>query len=120
MQYINCGHNPPLIQVNGEEFVEMKLGTTVLGMFNPLPFMEVGKLENVKEFLLFCYTDGLNEAINLEEEEFGEENIYKILDESKRSRPQAINKKMMGAVDAFRQGQEYRDDVTLFSAQLKA
>jgi len=120
LRYVNCGHNPPLLQVNGNEDIELTIGTTVLGMFEPLPFKDMGLIENLESFYLFCYTDGLNEAINMAEEEFGEDRIMKGIKSVENSRPGELNHAMMEAVNEFRQGQDYRDDVTLLSAKFKS
>lgn len=119
-RYVNCGHNPPWLQSNEGNLEELKLGTTVLGMFSPLPFIEIGRVEKVENFRLFCYTDGLNEAMNQKGEEFGEENIHSVVVQHMHSRPKELNQAMMQTVNAFRQGQDYRDDVTILSAQFKA
>ncbi|MEP2023156.1 MAG: PP2C family protein-serine/threonine phosphatase [Reichenbachiella sp.] len=120
LRYVNCGHNPPLLQVNFKEDIELTKGTTVLGMFEPLPFVEMGVIENLAEFYLFCYTDGLNEAINPDEEEFGEDRILEGIKSVQNSRPNELNQAMMDAVNNFRKGQEYRDDVTILSAKFKS
>lgn len=120
LRYINCGHNPPLLQVNLKEDVELTKGTTVLGMFEPLPFVEMDIVENLREFYLFCYTDGLNEAINPKEEEFGEDRIMKAIKSVSNSKPHELNEILMKFVNEFRQGQDYRDDVTILSAKYKA
>ncbi|MEO9964442.1 MAG: PP2C family protein-serine/threonine phosphatase [Reichenbachiella sp.] len=119
-KYVNCGHNPPLFRGNKGSIGTLKLGTTVLGMFAPLPFIEIGILNDIKNFDLFCYTDGLNEAINQEEEEFGEEQIDKIVEDLIDTCPHELNETMMQAVNQFRDGKEYRDDVTILSAKFKS
>ncbi|WP_422359312.1 GAF domain-containing SpoIIE family protein phosphatase [Reichenbachiella sp.] len=119
LRYVNCGHNPPLLQENLKEDVELTKGTTVLGMFSPLPFIEMGVVNDLDQFYLFCYTDGLNEAINPEEEEFGEERILKAIKSVENSKPHELNEAIMKFVNDFRQGQDYRDDVTLLSAKFK-
>lgn len=120
MQYVNCGHNPPWIEANGQDLFELTSGTTVLGMFEPLPFVEIGKVEHLDSFYLFCYTDGLNEAINPSEEEFGEDNILEVIEAGRNTKPNELNQAMMNAVNNFRQGHEYRDDVTILSAKFKS
>ncbi|MEP3388910.1 MAG: PP2C family protein-serine/threonine phosphatase [Reichenbachiella sp.] len=120
LRYLNCGHNPPLLQVNLKEDVELTKGTTVLGMFSPLPFIEMGTVDNLDQFYLFCYTDGLNEAINAEEEEFGEDRIMKAIKSVENSKPHELNDAIMKFVNDFRQGQDYRDDVTILSAKFKS
>lgn len=119
-RYVNCGHNPPILQVNLKEDVELTKGTTVLGMFAPLPFVEMGVLEKLDSFYLFCYTDGLNEAINSQEEEFGEERILKAIKSVTNSKPHELNEAIMKFVNEFREGKEYRDDVTILSAKFKS
>ena len=61
LNYINSGHNPPiLLWEKNSEFLTK--GSTVLGAFDPLPFIDQGNLENIDRFLLFCYTDGVTET----------------------------------------------------------
>lgn len=119
-EYVNCGHNPPIFRANGANAEELTLGTTVLGMFSPLPFIEIGVMEKIRQFDLFCYTDGLNEAINQQEEEFGEENINLTVQQYLNTSSKELNQAMMEAVDGFRDGQEYRDDVTILSVKYKS
>lgn len=56
--YINSGH-PPIPLYDEQETLWLETGTTLLGMFRELPFIELGKLhfQNKKQLLL--YTDGL-------------------------------------------------------------
>ena len=119
-KFVNCGHNPPLFRANGGKIVDLRLGTTVLGMFAPLPFIDIGILNDIHQFDLFCYTDGLNEAINKAEEEFGEEKIQATVHKFADSTPKILNEAMMDSVDRFREEQEYRDDVTILSAKYKS
>jgi len=99
------------------ETIELNLGTTVLGMFNPLPFFSKGEINKVSDFMLFCYTDGLNEAFDEQDEEFGESRIQEVLD---RLHPAAteLNFDMMREVNLFRGKAEYRDDVTLLTIKV--
>jgi hypothetical protein len=48
----------------------LEAGTTILGAFELVPFLEVGKREGLQNFTIHLYTDGLTEAMNPEEEEF--------------------------------------------------
>ncbi len=116
--YVNCGHNPPLISLNGKVQHQLTKGTTVLGMFCPLPFSEMGSYSSVRTFRLFCYTDGLSEALNKKEEEFGPERIEQELEKHDTLKPSALNEALMDAVDSFREGYPYRDDVTLLTCSV--
>ncbi len=120
LQYVNCGHNPPILTCPKGDMKLLDQGTTVLGMFEPLPFLSLGLIENIDEFSLFCYTDGLNEAINSDEEEFGEERIHDLVKESRAEPPKVRNESMLKAVKDFIVDTPYRDDVTLVSIKVKA
>ncbi len=119
LNYINCGHNPPLMTCENGGIELLEKGTTILGMFDPLPFLEEGVLTDLKQFDLFCYTDGLNEAINEKEEEFGEANINRVVHENLGINPEELNQLMLKEVENFRNNTPYRDDVTLVSVKVK-
>lgn len=56
--YINSGHLPiPIYDTHGIEWLET--GTTILGMFAELPFLELGKVKIESKKQLLLYTDGL-------------------------------------------------------------
>lgn len=66
--------------MNGKPEVEkLTVGTTVLGAFEPLPFIEMGRVEDLDKFSLFLFTDGLTETFNKAEEEFGSERLEEFL-----------------------------------------
>jgi len=119
MQYINCGHNLPFLYSGKSDVQLLDKGTTVLGMFHPLPFIASGQIDNLEEFLLLCYTDGLSEAENEHGEEFGTERIEKSLSESTFKSTSEVNAKMIAKVNEFRNDVVLRDDVTLLSVRVK-
>ena len=118
LNYINCGHNPPIVRFHDGSTVLLDQGTTVLGMFSPLPFNSMGTLSGASNFTLFCYTDGLSESNNLKDEEFGSERIEKIVAELTNQNPKELNSAMMKAVNEFRQEVDFRDDVTLLTCRM--
>ena len=119
LEYINCGHNPPILSVEDQPIKLLDQGTTVLGMFCPLPFNTLGVYTNIKSFNLFCYTDGLSESLNDQQEEFGPDRIERIISENKKLSPEQINEKILFEVDSFRKDNGYRDDVTLLTCKVK-
>jgi phosphoserine phosphatase RsbU/P len=58
------------------------------------------------------FTDGVTEALNGENEEFGEERLLRLLSESHGLRVSQIQEKILGAVSAFTGG-NFQDDATL-------
>lgn len=118
LRYINAGHNPPML-MNGEAKVtRLTEGTTVLGAFEPLPFLNMGSVQNLDEFSLFLFTDGLVETFNDEDEEFGAERLEQFL-ESKYGEPlNNMHGELIETLNTFRGKQSYSDDLTFLSCKV--
>ena len=72
LQYVNAGHNPPLLLDNSEKtMVYLSTGCVGLGMFDEIPSIRVGTVKVHSGDKLVCYTDGLIEAENENSTEFG-------------------------------------------------
>ncbi len=119
LNYVNCGHNPPLLLGDGHE-KQLEAGTTLLGMFQPLPFLTEGEVKNLSEFLLFCYTDGVIETFNSKEEEFGEERLFSLVKNQSSSTPLEIHQTIMQNVDAFKGEKNYHDDITMLTCKVNS
>ena len=61
LTFVNAGHNPPFLFANNKIDL-LNDGTTVLGGFEPLPFLQLRTIKNLDSFLLFCFTDGFTET----------------------------------------------------------
>ncbi|MBK8091738.1 MAG: SpoIIE family protein phosphatase [Verrucomicrobiaceae bacterium] len=66
---------------------------------------------------LLLYTDGVNEAMNAQEDEFGEERIYSSLTRLAPSGPRAIIDGLISDLDGFLSGKRSHDDITLIALQ---
>jgi putative ABC transport system permease protein len=85
LRYVNAGHNPPwLFRSTGSDghaarsyarIAELNVGGTFVGMF-PEPEYEEGVVELEPGDVVFAFTDGVPEALNTEQEEFGEERLH--------------------------------------------
>ena len=117
-EYVNCGHNP-LYLVNDKEVILLNDGTTILGMFDPLPFLSTHKIENVKDFFFFGYTDGLTETFNQKEEQYGNEPIDQLLKKGMPSDLSAFHEYLLKDLDKFKEEVPYRDDITMLSCRVK-
>lgn len=114
--YINAGHNPPVLCWEGENRTELLgAGTTILGAFETLPFLEVGKREHLKGFTIHLYTDGLIETQNQQEEEFGDDRFHLFVKERLCMAPKQFHKLISEQLQEFSNGTEQRDDITLLS-----
>ena len=113
--YINCGHNPLYI-IQNRAITYLDKGTTVLGMFDPLPFMESDRIENLEDFVFFGFTDGLTETFSEDDEPFGEERLEKLICDSEDLN--YLHNNILQELDAFRGEMQYGDDITMLSCRV--
>jgi phosphoserine phosphatase RsbU/P len=117
LEYVNCGHNPLFLVTHGQ-IIHLDKGTTVLGMFEPLPFMESGQVENLDDFVFFGYTDGLTETFNADGEQFGEERLQKLVLEQNGDL-KFLHTLLLQELEKFKGDLPYHDDITFISCQVK-
>ena len=81
-------------------------------MFDPLPFMDTQKVDDVDNFFFFGFTDGLSETFDPDGEEFGEDRVLEFLNSSVTNDLKAKHESLLEKLDAFRRGEPFRDDIT--------
>lgn len=118
LKYVNSGHNPPIFSRNGDELELLTKGSTVLGAFEELPFLNVGIIEDLDKFLFCAFTDGLTEITNSKDEEFGDHQILKVVEKHKEEEPKKLNKCIIKSMEKFRGDNDYKDDITLFTCKV--
>ncbi|MEX2513754.1 MAG: PP2C family protein-serine/threonine phosphatase [Cyclobacteriaceae bacterium] len=116
LTYVNAGHNPPVLCREGLDRTEiLEAGTTILGAFEQLPFLEQGVREGLKNFTIHLYTDGLTETTNQEEEEFGEARFLNYVGSNLCPSPDRFHEGLFQSLEDFSAGMPKRDDITLLS-----
>jgi len=118
MVYVNAGHNPPLLYTRDHGIRLLEEGSTVLGAMHPLPFMNEGFIPDLKEFTLFCYTDGLTETTNEADVEFGLDSLQTYFKEHHAKPLNTIHQDIIVALDGFKGRNGYRDDITMLSCRV--
>jgi phosphoserine phosphatase RsbU/P len=118
LSYVNAGHNPPIFCDATGKATLLEKGTTILGIFHPLPFLNVEVIEHTKNFLLFTYTDGVVETRNSADEEFGPERLLEFVQAHQHSNPDELHTRLIKRIEEFRYGNQYADDVTLLSCKV--
>ncbi|BDD03527.1 PP2C family protein-serine/threonine phosphatase [Aureibacter tunicatorum] len=119
MTYVNAGHNPPILFGKEGGAQLLKKGCTVLGFFEPLPFLEIGNVDLSGGFTLFCYTDGLTENFSPLGEEFGESRVISYLSGNINKDLEDIHQGLVYSLHEFKGDKQYDDDITLLSFRLK-
>ena len=113
LDFCNAGHNPPVIGGGDSkgEFLDMKANAPI-GLWPGLDY-EGEQVESIKDRPLFIYTDGLNEAENPQQEQFGDERLLDILRKTNLSSAQQVVDTLRQEVEAHRNGAEPNDDLTM-------
>jgi sigma-B regulation protein RsbU (phosphoserine phosphatase) len=115
--FVNAGHNPPMILRNGEVH-RLVGGGMPLGLFAGKPY-EVQEFAMQRGDLLLLFTDGVTEANNAAEEEFGEERFLEVIAEHPGEDVRSLGEAVFAAIARYSEGlHSYFDDVTLLLLRL--
>ena len=113
MEFCNAGHNPPLL--NGE-YMQVEANAPI-GLWSEVEF-EGEKVDDMHGKTLFVYTDGINEAENINKEQFGNARLKALLQKDlgdARETSETIHK----AVADFVGDAEPSDDLTKMCIKMK-
>ncbi len=111
LRYVNAGHNPPVVLHRDGSHYRLTEGGGVFGAFPNQTFaMGTTRLEPGDRVVLF--TDGVTEAADAEDQEFGEERLVRLLQENCISTAKEIQAKILQAAGEFCRG-AWQDDATL-------
>ena len=118
LSFCNAGHNPPVIGGSPSNGEFLKMQTNVpLGLCAGFKF--VGEeIDTIKGRPLFIYTDGLNEAENLQQEQFGDERLLGILRNTHFESARQVVETLAAEVEQHRNGAEPNDDLTMVCIQV--
>ncbi len=116
MEYCNAGHNPPVIgNADGQfTFLDVEQTNAPIGLWPELEF----KGEEINYFhnrLMLLYTDGLNEAENQKQEQYGEDRIIEQITSHATQNAQEIVEALKADTNLFRDGAEQNDDLTILA-----
>ena len=112
LKYINAGHNPPLIGRMSGNIEQLSSGGFPLGILPSAEF-EVGETQLQPGESLVIYSDGVSEANNIKEEEFGMERLMDVVRRNLPSSAAGLRDKVESALSAFTQTAPANDDITL-------
>jgi sigma-B regulation protein RsbU (phosphoserine phosphatase) len=110
--FSNAGHNPPLLFRTNGEIIELAEGGLALGMLPNSIYEERPVHINRNDLLLF-YTDGVTEAQNQNNEEFGLLRLKNLVKESKEAGTKEIIDIVVNSVQKFKDPAKPLDDLTM-------
>lgn len=109
--YSNAGHNAPiLMRANGTHH-RLSEGGGVLGVF-PMQTFTLGAIELQPRDRIVLFTDGLTEAANGNEEEFGEARLLELVGENRALTSKGLQERILAAAGEFCGG-NWHDDATV-------
>jgi sigma-B regulation protein RsbU (phosphoserine phosphatase) len=113
--YCNAGHNHPYLLDNDMAVHEIE-GThgTPLGIFDDIDYKS-DTLVLKKGDSIVMYTDGITEAMNLNDELFTDERLADFLKAYNRKSPKTITMDLLNEVKEFAKGAVQSDDITILS-----
>jgi serine phosphatase RsbU (regulator of sigma subunit) len=118
LEYINAGHNPPLIAHANGQIKQLAAGGFPLGIL-PMAEYEVGKTQLQTGEVLVVYSDGVSEANNLKGDEFGVERLEEVVSKNLKASASGMRDKVESALSSFTQTAPANDDITLVIVKRK-
>ena len=119
-RYCNGGHNPPRLMRSDAGIEELPTtGNVVLGVFPGHDYVDT-EVRLAPGDSLFLYTDGITEAQNAQNEEFGEERLDAALASLKQAGTHDVTNGVVEAVHRFVDGAPQSDDITCITLHFNA
>ena len=103
---------------NTTDFQRLEAGGPALGVFRGARY-QYGEVMIRPGDLLVISSDGIVEATDADEEEFGEKRLISVIAQNRRRTPAEICSHILASVDAFLRGRAAEDDRTLVIARLQ-
>lgn len=127
LRYVNAGHNPPYLLRAGQPATtdsaalameELSVGGTVVGMFPEMGYDEATVDLHPGDVLL-AFTDGVPEAHNPENEEFGEDRLRQLLRDTAHLAGEQISARISGEMKDWIRDAEQYDDLTFVVMKIR-
>ena len=110
-QYCNAGHNPPLLRRRDGTLLHLEEGGVPLGIFEESSF-KTGEVAFAPGDSLLLYSDGIPEAFDIREAQFGDERLLELWRTRGGEPPAVVIESLMGEVERFRGSAGQSDDIT--------
>jgi sigma-B regulation protein RsbU (phosphoserine phosphatase) len=127
LRYVNAGHNAPYLFRAGRESTagsastdieQLSVGGTVVGMFPEMGYEEA-TVELRPGDVLLAFTDGVPEAHNPENDEFGEERLQQLLRETAHLPADEISARISAEMKNWIRDAEQYDDLTFIVMKVR-
>jgi sigma-B regulation protein RsbU (phosphoserine phosphatase) len=114
LTYINAGHNAPILlrSSSNNQIIRLEAAAPPVGLF-PGGEFQSAHIDLIEGDLLIFYTDGISEAMNNSEQEWGEDSLIEVAQKMGNVPPSVLLEEIFRAADEFTAGAPQHDDMTL-------
>ena len=119
LSFLNAGHNPPIIVHAAGTVEHLASGGLPLGIKADAVFRE-GRTLLQHGDVLVIYSDGISEAVNPADEEFGATRLYEVIARNMDASAAGIRDRIEAALTKWSQGTPAADDITLVIVKRQA
>ena len=113
--YVNAGHLPPMVFRKNGDVLRLKTGGMVLGMLPEVTYSKE-QVELRSGDVLVIFSDGASEAMNINDEEFGEERLIELVKPNLEKTSVEIKDLILAGIEKFVGHADQHDDLTLVVA----
>ncbi|WP_019001753.1 PP2C family protein-serine/threonine phosphatase [Succinimonas amylolytica] len=115
LEYSSAGHDHPIVSINNGDFTILQNKTGfVLGEIEDVSYTDAA-LQLNRGDIVFVYTDGVPEAVNNDNEQFGFERMVSSLNASRDKSMKELCENMGKAIDDFSGEAQQFDDITMLA-----
>ena len=117
LDYVNCGHNPPMVFRQSGAVIRLDTGGPVIGLIEQARYSQ-GSTTLQDGDVLVAFTDGISEAMNGRDEEWGEERLAAAVLPARSQTARHLIETIMQEADTFVAGARQYDDMTVVVVRL--
>jgi sigma-B regulation protein RsbU (phosphoserine phosphatase) len=117
LKFVNAGHYPPILKM-GDEIKRLSSSCAFIGAFEKLENIHEENLNITEETMVLCFTDGLTDLKNDNDEYFGDHYVENFVQDNNRLSPEQFNQKLLLAIDQFRGDHEIEDDIAVLTCKI--
>jgi phosphoserine phosphatase RsbU/P len=109
--YVNAGHNVPILRKKSGAVERLEAGGIPVGIFAESPY-QVGTTRLEGGDWLVIFTDGVVEAVNRKDEEYGEPELIRLVDRGSGAAPAELLRSLLAELDRHVGNTPQHDDIT--------
>ncbi|MCP4703596.1 MAG: SpoIIE family protein phosphatase [candidate division Zixibacteria bacterium] len=118
VDFVNAGHNPPLLLRKNGKMEKLEPGGAMIGAFDFVKW-DADSVELSDGDLIFIFSDGVTEADN-GDEQYGDDRTEKYILETDKSKTKEIISELMDNIETFMGDAPHSDDITMLALKRSA